>query len=245
MSVVSPEMTDIFLQTTDIFSGNSHLFSTPNTFPVFAGLQNIPIFSPKGNIMEILNRIIGELKDAYQYCKTRNKSKYYGDRFEEWVVQHANISKTGKPNPERKFFWRLLEWRSDKYVDGYYPQSSLAPDLLMECILDGSTKYQCGHLIAVECKWKSKTNFKLEIEQIKRYEQYLIANRHRFSIRKLFYIFGFGWKDGEPESVYIIPSGELYEYDSENDFVYFPDETPEEKATRLERYRHTTKYLMF
>lgn len=33
--------------------------------------------------MEILDRIIGEIKDAFKYCKTRSKNKYYGDRFEE------------------------------------------------------------------------------------------------------------------------------------------------------------------
>ena len=43
--------------------------------------------------MEILDRIIGEIKDAFKYCKTRSKNKYYGDRFEEWVVRNSNIQK--------------------------------------------------------------------------------------------------------------------------------------------------------
>ncbi|AAQ65753.1 hypothetical protein PG_0564 [Porphyromonas gingivalis W83] len=47
--------------------------------------------------MEILNRLIGELKEALQYFKQRTKYKYYGDRFEEWVVMHSNISKDGMP----------------------------------------------------------------------------------------------------------------------------------------------------
>lgn len=60
--------------------------------------------------MEILNRIIGELKEALQYFKERTKHKYYGDRFEEWVVMHSNISKDGMPGTgEHLPFWRLLE----------------------------------------------------------------------------------------------------------------------------------------
>lgn len=43
--------------------------------------------------MEILNRIIGELKDVIQYFKQITKNKYYGDRFEEWGIKNSNISK--------------------------------------------------------------------------------------------------------------------------------------------------------
>lgn len=86
--------------------------------------------------MEILNRIIGELKEAFQYFKERTKHKYYGDRFEEWVVMHSNISKDGMPDTGKHApFWRLLEWRGDKYVNGYRPVSSSAPDLLLEWYL--------------------------------------------------------------------------------------------------------------
>ena len=33
--------------------------------------------------------------DTFQYFKERKKSKYLGDRFEEWVVKNSNISKEG------------------------------------------------------------------------------------------------------------------------------------------------------
>ena len=89
--------------------------------------------------MEILNRLIGELKEALQYFKQRTKYKYYEDRFEEWVVMHSNISKDGMPGTGGTSpFWRLLEWRGDKYINGYYPVSSSAPDLLLECISNES-----------------------------------------------------------------------------------------------------------
>ena len=39
--------------------------------------------------MEILNRILGEIKITFLHFKERSKNKYYGDRFEEWVVKRA------------------------------------------------------------------------------------------------------------------------------------------------------------
>ena len=32
---------------------------------------------------------------------------------------------------DKKIFWRLLDWRGDKYIEGYRPLSSSSPDLLM------------------------------------------------------------------------------------------------------------------
>ena len=51
--------------------------------------------------MKILNRFIDDcvnvfqyrFMDTFQYFKERNKNKYLGDRFEEWVVKNSNISK--------------------------------------------------------------------------------------------------------------------------------------------------------
>ncbi len=109
--------------------------------------------------MEILNRILGEIKITFLHFKERSKNKYYGDRFEEWVVKSSNISKDGSNNSN---FWKLLEWRGDKYIEGYRPLSSSSPDLLMECISDKSVFYTSQERIAVECKWRSKKNFFLD-----------------------------------------------------------------------------------
>lgn len=106
--------------------------------------------------MEILNRILGEIKITFLHFKERSKNKYYGDRFEEWVVKSSNISKDGSNNSN---FWKLLEWRGDKYIEGYRPLSSSSPDLLMECISDKSVFYTSQERIAVECKWRSKKTF--------------------------------------------------------------------------------------
>ena len=76
--------------------------------------------------MKILNRFIDDcvnvfqyrFMDTFQYFKERNKNKYLGDRFEEWVVKNSNISKDGCSDLDTgKIFWRLLDWRGDKYVE--------------------------------------------------------------------------------------------------------------------------------
>lgn len=77
--------------------------------------------------MKILNQFIDDFvgvfqyrfMDTFQYFKERKKSKYLGDRFEEWVVKNSNISKEGYPDLcDKKIFWRLLDWRGDKYIEG-------------------------------------------------------------------------------------------------------------------------------
>lgn len=69
--------------------------------------------------MKILNQFIDDFvgvfqyrfMDTFQYFKERKKSKYLGDRFEEWVVKNSNISKEGYPDLcDKKIFWRLLDW---------------------------------------------------------------------------------------------------------------------------------------
>lgn len=199
--------------------------------------------------MEILNRLIGELKEALQYFKQRTKHKYYGDRFEEWVVMHSNISKdgngmsgTGGTPP----FWRLLEWRGDKYVNGYYPVSSSAPDLLLECISNESKKYLPEELIAVECKWRSTVNFFIPKSDAEKYEKYFRANKTRYRVKHLFYLFGFGWSDNAPEAVYIIPSAALYEYDENTFEITFPNgESIKDKKIRMEDYKMKCKILIY
>ena len=125
--------------------------------------------------MKILNRFIDDcvnvfqyrFMDTFQYFKERNKNKYLGDRFEEWVVKNSNISKDGCSDLDTgKIFWRLLDWRGDKYVEGYRPLSSSSPDLLLECAVDRSRIYKVGEIIAVECKWRSKVGFYLDRKDI-------------------------------------------------------------------------------
>ena len=144
--------------------------------------------------MKILNQFIDDFvgvfqyrfMDTFQYFKERKKSKYLGDRFEEWVVKNSNISKEGYPDLcDKKTFWRLLDWRGDKYIEGYRPLSSSSPDLLMECVTTTSTIHEVGDIIAVECKWRSKIGFYLDIKDIEKYERYMNSNLLNRPIKKL------------------------------------------------------------
>lgn len=196
--------------------------------------------------MEILNRIIGEFKEAFQYFKERNKNKYYGNRFEEWVVKNSNISRKGSVHAKNfeKPFWKFLEWRGDKYIEGYRPVSSSSPDLLLECINCDSKIYKTGDIIAVECKWRSKQSFYLDKECANRYEEY-VRNDSKLPIKNLFYVFGFGWYNGNPQQVYIIPAKELYTYSKEKSYPVFYEESTPQRNKRLEKYRHQHKFLTY
>lgn len=201
--------------------------------------------------MEIIERIIVEIKEAFRYCKTRNRNKFCGDRFEEWVVRNSNISKNGSTDSGYITpFWRLLDWRGDKYIDGYRALSSSAPDLLIECISDVDRNYNVGEIVAVECKWKSKFPDKLlEIKDIIKYEEYIRDDKARYSVKQLFYVFGFGWSCENPEMVYVVPASALYSYDEDTGSVIFHVRGKgEDLLKQLERCRWNkdkSRYLMY
>ena len=92
--------------------------------------------------------------------------------------------------------------------------------------------------IAVECKWRSKIGFYLDIKDIEKYERYMNSNLLNRPIKNLFYVFGFGWCGDSPESVYVVPARELYDYDKDTCRITFPiKETEKEKMGRLERFK--------
>ena len=154
--------------------------------------------------MDVFDYINRKLRDTFAYFKSRTKAKYEGDRFEEWVVSNSNIQKNPK-KPDGKSYWRLIEWRGDNYVSGWFALSNLAPALILERI-SGKT----DSFIAVECKYRNKKNFFLEPRQIENYEEYIAERKPKIEV--LFYLFGFGWKNDSPEEVYLIPSTAIYEY---------------------------------
>ena len=64
------------------------------------------------------------------------------------------------------------------------------------------------------------------------------ANLLNRPIKNLFYVFGFGWCGDGPESVYVVPARELYDYDKDTRRITFPiKETEKEKMSRLERFK--------
>lgn len=195
--------------------------------------------------MKLTTRIKATFQEMLRmavYWKERSEGKYAGDRFEEWVVKHSNIKGLHKRSCEP--YWLLLDWRSDKYVEdgGYYPESSRAPDLLLEAMPRArgeQRRYAPGDLILVECKWRSTPNLTIKRSDIRKYEQYILESRLAKPISGLFYVFGFGWQGGSPKGVYVIPAQKLYTYDSDTGYVIYHGGDDEDGVKYFEDYKVT------
>lgn len=175
--------------------------------------------------MDVFDYINRKLRDTFAYFKSRTKAKYEGDRFEEWVVSNSNIQKNPKA-ADGKSYWRLIEWRGDNYISGWYALSNLSPDLVLECISDKANQY-LGKYIAVECKYRNRKNFFLEPKQVKNYEEYIAERKPKIGV--LYYLFGFGWKNDSPKEVYLIPSTALYTCERGTGEISFLNTTDEIK----------------
>jgi hypothetical protein len=100
--------------------------------------------------------------------------------------------------------FHLKEWRGDKYVDGVYAESTLAPDLLVE--------YRNGReqaRFAVECKWRSRYYGSDELrwgeqKHLRRYQRYAEENGI-----PVYLLIGVGGSGAEPLDVYLVPLEEV------------------------------------
>jgi hypothetical protein len=127
-----------------------------------------------------------------------NMSVEKGVEFEKFIV-----SKFSKQH------FKLLRWRSDKYINGIYASENKDPDLVFEY------RSQTGSFrFAVECKWRSGF-FEGNIQLAKPYQ---ILNYHEFIFREKIPVFialgigGYSWK---PADVYLfqlksLPAGQIH-----------------------------------
>lgn len=119
--------------------------------------------------------------------------KNQGLAFEHFVVKNFD------PN-----YFKLVNWRGDKYVDGYYPLSNLDPDL--DYIYQDNARKES---FAVECKWRkdfvNNTVTIAEERQLNNYRRY--QNTKNYPV---FIILGIGGSGSQPESLYIIPLNEVF-----------------------------------
>jgi len=133
-------------------------------------------------------------------------AKRNGREFEEWAARRVRASS-----------FRLKDWRSDKYVEGVYAESTLDPDLVIECG-DGPTRIR----FAVECKWRRRflgdTLIWGKPEHLRRYQRY--ADEHGILV---YLLLGVGGSGKNPDEIYLVPleavqysrlfSRELQKYD--------------------------------
>lgn len=161
-------------------------------------------------------------KQRYSRNYTRNikhgnniSNKTKGDLFEEFIVKQFDKSN-----------FSILEWRSDKYIDGVYAQSNKNPDLEIIFQTNGFAKH-----FAVECKFRSEFNGKAI--QIAREDQ--LRNYKLFEETKKIKVYialGVGGIPQKPYELFIIPLSEikynilfyntlsLYKKDSNTQFYY-------------------------
>lgn len=119
--------------------------------------------------------------------------KNHGLAFEQFVVKNFD------PN-----YFKLINWRGDKYIDGHYPLSSFDPDL--DYVYQDAARKES---FAVECKWRkdfgNNTVTLAEERQLNNYRQY--QNTKSYPV---FIILGVGGSGSQPESIYIIPLNEVF-----------------------------------
>lgn len=137
------------------------------------------------------SNIITETKNALS-SKTSDdnyeENKQKGDAFEKYVVQQFN-----------RDFFTLMEWRSDKYVNGIYAVSNHFPDLEV-MYTAGRTKDS----FAIECKWR-KRFYKNEVEWAQHYQ---VENYKKYAKEvklPVFIVIGIGGEPGNPKEIYIVP----------------------------------------
>lgn len=136
-------------------------------------------------IAKVKAAVLEEIKGA---TVTEQTNKEKGDAFERFVVERFD-----------KEYFRVEEWRSDKYHEGHYAKSSMLPDIEFSF----RTKYRKARF-AVECKWRSEfKDSKIEWakdRQLRTYKEY--ARREGMPV---FAVIGVGGTPDNPESLYIVP----------------------------------------
>jgi Holliday junction resolvase len=144
-----------------------------------------PVVVVQSNVPEIENTTA---------VQTEWSNKEKGDAFEKYIVRCFD---------EERF--KIIEWQSDKGIDGRYPEANMKPDLIFALMLqEGNVKF------AVECKYRSQIDKSKLIEicssdQLDRYKTF--ARREKMEV---FLALGVGGTPDCPDEVYAIPLRNVY-----------------------------------
>jgi hypothetical protein len=158
------------------------------------------MFNPKIDLKSYFIRSKRALKERYSLSQEHISTNYKGSTnkqtesankgylFEQFVVS-LFVSE----------YFTLLEWRSDKYINGIYPLTCQFPDL--EYYFESQTE---SLHFAVECKWRKyfvRENFDWsKKEQLENYKQF-----EKISEIPVFMILGVGGEENNPNEVYVVP----------------------------------------
>ncbi len=152
-----------------------------------------------------------DLKEHEDYRKAQ-KAVDDGLAFERFIV--------GRFKPQ---YFKLLEWTSDKMIDGIYARSALNPDLHYEFRFGNFSKQ-----FAMECKYRRVIRdgkFKLDQRQLENYRRY--GKERNIQV---YIALGVGGKPEAPKELYILPL-QLFEASSDVDYELVRDyyNNPEKK----------------
>ena len=123
-----------------------------------------------------------------------DSSKEKGIRFEKYILHKFNLR-----------FFKVKEWRGDKFTNGIYAESTKYPDIEIEFSLRDSKT-----IFAVESKWRSGY-FKNGIQWARKEQIY---NYKRYSEKNnipVFVVIGVGKNPENPEDAFVIPLNDLIE----------------------------------
>jgi hypothetical protein len=160
------------------------------------------MINPKDNLFSGWFKSRKLMKDQYQILKPtpndprpkniQTESEHKGYLFEQYIVSLFNTD-----------YFTLLEWRSDKSINGIYPLSCKFPDLEFYF----TTQYECLHF-AVECKWRQ--HFDNEMADLGREDQLWSYKEFQKTTEiPVFIVLGIGGEPNWPNEIYTIPLREI------------------------------------
>jgi hypothetical protein len=164
-------------------------------------VTNTPVIESKVTEKEIVENKITESKPI------ETKAAETPQQEETTEKKGLEFTKAVIAKFDKKYF-KLKEWRSDKFDGGVYPEANMYPDLEFEFNLRDTKS-----LFAIECKWR-KNYYKNGIEWAKDYQ---LKNYKKFKTDKnipVFVAIGVGGTPEKPSEVYIVPLSAI-----ENTFI--------------------------
>ena len=141
-------------------------------------------------ILELRRKTSRKITATFKYNapiprEDSNENQLKGTEFERFVVQRFD-----------RTYFTLVEWRSDKHVDGIFPVMSKFPDL--EFYYESQSE-SCH--FAIECKWREhlyEDCISLDEHQLENYKHY-----QEMTGNPTYLVFGLGNTPGFPKHVYI------------------------------------------
>jgi|GEM_PF-7034281 hypothetical protein len=144
-------------------------------------------------IFPLLEGLRGPKKSSYtntkNYSKRENELfKIKGEQFEAFIAKKINQNR----------YLKILDWRSDKFIEGVYAESNKNPDLEIQFSFNSTCLK-----FSLECKYHSKIHTDIIIAP-----QHKIENYKKYSQEKktdVFIVLGLAGEASSPNELYIIP----------------------------------------